>query len=743
MGNFSRDTFDKLKHYVGVRLQQGVPLVDADWNEQEDIRKHELRTFLKWFVGDGVPKNNDGFHILMAAWQDNDFIIKGGTPGDPGRCLVDGWDVVNENDMRYSEQALYNDSTLAAAWGVSALPPISPPSSANRVDLVYLDVWERMVGAPEDPDLVHPDIALETCVRLKREWVVRVGEGQNTLPPAPAGHVFYPLAVLSRVPGKNTIEQSDLTDFRKTGLGLLFDIINVRDGNLCIGTDSHESAGVNIREMENPYALRLNNNSDAPNQYGVHASSNGNSGTKFGVYGHAGGSGYYNFGVYGVADAVSNINYAVSGQSHGNEDLPKWGLVGMATGDNGNRFGASVSASGNGGNSYGVNAYAYGTTGMKYGVYSRTLGDEDEKYGVYTSAVGIRGAKYGVQSIADGEYGGKFGIHITAKGRVDLKYGVYASAEGDENSKYGLYGRAFGKRGSKFGAYAIADGEEGDKFGLHGNAVGVDGNKYGVRAYASGVLGVKYGVYASAEGDEDSKFGLWGYAYGVRGTKYGVYASAGGGGTNYAGFFNGNVHVQGTLSKGAGSFLIDHPKDPMNKTLRHNFVESPENLCLYRGKVKLDDTGAATVKMPPYFTELTNEEEATVTLTAIGRKPFMASYIWKKSFKSFKIFGEPDREVAYIVLADRDDPVARQFKRPVEEQKGNGNFEKGKLLYPEAFGKPREMGVHHDMDRRAFKEKREKDMPPEPVEHFQPPEPPPPEMPEMPMPPEPPGKDLK
>ena len=31
MGNFTRDTFDKSKHYVGVRLQQGVPMVDADW----------------------------------------------------------------------------------------------------------------------------------------------------------------------------------------------------------------------------------------------------------------------------------------------------------------------------------------------------------------------------------------------------------------------------------------------------------------------------------------------------------------------------------------------------------------------------------------------------------------------------------------------------------------------------------------------------------------------------------------
>ena len=33
MGNFSRNTFDPVKDYVAVRLQQGVPILDADWNE--------------------------------------------------------------------------------------------------------------------------------------------------------------------------------------------------------------------------------------------------------------------------------------------------------------------------------------------------------------------------------------------------------------------------------------------------------------------------------------------------------------------------------------------------------------------------------------------------------------------------------------------------------------------------------------------------------------------------------------
>jgi len=54
--------------------------------------------------------------------------------------------------------------------------------------------------------------------------------------------------------------------------------------------------------------------------------------------------------------------------------------------------------------------------------------------------------------------------------------------------------------------------------------------------------------------------------------------------------------------------------------------------------------------------------------------------------------GDPDKEVSYTVYADRDDPVMRQLYKPVEEEKGDGNFTKGKLLYPTAFGYPEEMG---------------------------------------------------
>ena len=166
----------------------------------------------------------------------------------------------------------------------------------------------------------------------------------------------------------------------------------------------------------------------------------------------------------------------------------------------------------------------------------------------------------------------------------------------------------------------------------------------------------------------------------------------------YAGYFVGNVNVTGTLSKGSGSFLIDHPLDPQNKTLRHNFVESPENLCLYRGKVKLNSSGEGKVEMPTYFKALIKETEATVTLTSIGR-PFNAGYDWNKDFTQVTVYGEPNREVSYIVMADRDDPVMRQLYKPVEEEKGNGNFTKGKLLYPKAYGYPENMGEDYERQR--------------------------------------------
>jgi hypothetical protein len=60
----------------------------------------------------------------------------------------------------------------------------------------------------------------------------------------------------------------------------------------------------------------------------------------------------------------------------------------------------------------------------------------------------------------------------------------------------------------------------------------------------------------------------------------------------------GNMTIVGSLSKGSGSFKIDHPIESMKDThhLVHSFVESPQANNIYRGKVQLVN-GTAQVNL--------------------------------------------------------------------------------------------------------------------------------------------------
>ena len=61
---------------------------------------------------------------------------------------------------------------------------------------------------------------------------------------------------------------------------------------------------------------------------------------------------------------------------------------------------------------------------------------------------------------------------------------------------------------------------------------------------------------------------------------------------------DGAVSVVGALSKGSGSFKIDHPLESKKDThhLVHSFVEAPQADNIYRGKVNLSK-GAATINI--------------------------------------------------------------------------------------------------------------------------------------------------
>ena len=65
--------------------------------------------------------------------------------------------------------------------------------------------------------------------------------------------------------------------------------------------------------------------------------------------------------------------------------------------------------------------------------------------------------------------------------------------------------------------------------------------------------------------------------------------------------------VFGSISKGAGTFVIDHPLDPKNKLLYHSFVESPDSKNMYDGVATLDGNGEAIVSLPSYFMALNTD----------------------------------------------------------------------------------------------------------------------------------------
>jgi hypothetical protein len=206
-----------------------------------------------------------------------------------------------------------------------------------------------------------------------------------------------------------------------------------------------------------------------------------------------------------------------------------------------------------------------------------------------------------------------------------------------------------------------------------------------------------YGVYGTTNGGSDVA-GVFGTSTGLFGTgvigkadngdnAYGVWGQSTEG---YAGYFSGNVNITGVLSKGAGSFKIDHPLDPANKYLYHSFVESPDMMNIYNGNVTLDADGEAWVELPDWFEAL--NRDFRYQLTAIGA-PGPDLYVAEEiSGNRFKIAGgAPGMKVSWQVTGIRQDPFANAHRIPVEEEKPVR--ERGFYLYPRLYGQPEQRSV--------------------------------------------------
>lgn len=209
MGNFSRDPFQELQRsramgYLGLHVEQGVPVLDRDLNLLADLVAGSVREVLARHLGSGIAERSDAFAV-EAIPAENDFCVF--APPEGGTCLVGGIQVSIDAPLRYGSQP--------------GAPPLTTPADDDREDLVYLDVWVEEVDDTADAALDNADdVGMRTSVRLRPAWSVRVAEGARHLPAPRAGHAHCPLAMLERPRGEALVRRRMIVDLRQTGLNL-------------------------------------------------------------------------------------------------------------------------------------------------------------------------------------------------------------------------------------------------------------------------------------------------------------------------------------------------------------------------------------------------------------------------------------------------------------------------------------------------------------------------------------------
>jgi hypothetical protein len=318
------------------------------------------------------------------------------------------------------------------------------------------------------------------------------------------------------------------------------------------------------------------------------------------------------------------------------------GVIGVTAGGSGR--GVSGRASSGTGTTYGVEGDAYSSAGT--GVYGRASSGTGTTYGVEGDAYSSAGTGvYGQASSVTGE-----------------TYGVYGRADSTEGT--GVYGHATSGTGVTYGVWGQSDSTGG--FGVYGSSDS-DAGVYGSSGSGTGVYGAS-----------NTAIGVWGYST----SNYAIYSDG-------HAVVNGNLDVIGTLTKGGGSFKIDHPLDPANKFLYHSFVESPDMKNVYDGVVTLDAKGEATVTLPDWFEAL--NRDTRIQLTAVGQ--FSPLYVKTKVQNgAFSIAGgKAGQEVYWQLTGIRKDAWADAHRIPVEEEKPAD--ERGLYLHPIENGQPAAKGI--------------------------------------------------
>jgi len=435
------------------------------------------------------------------------------------------------------------------------------------------------------------------------------------------------------------------------------------------------------------YGVGGNTSSTGPNAAAVNGYEGATTGQVYGVNGSTPSTGTGAAGVSGFAAATTGQVYGVTGGTNSSTNFAA-GLTGFEGATSGLVYGVTGGTNSSTNGASGINGYEGSKTGQVFGVFGATTSATNFTAGVSGNASATTGQVYGVVGVSNSTTSGAAAVNGYEPATTGAVFGVNGSTSSVTDGAAGVN--------------AFEGAMTGNTRGLNANVTSTSG--YAVYGDASAVTGSTVGVF----GDNHSTggVGVIGKAQAAGGIAGEFANTAGSGfillgqsGSNYQqvfsvdalgnGSFSGNLNVTGKLTKGSGSFKIDHPLDPANKYLSHSFVESPDMMNVYNGNITTDKHGFATVNLPDYFEALNGDFR--YQLTVIGQ--FAQAIVAKKISANRLVIrtNKPKVEVSWQVTGVRHDAYANRYRIPVEEDKALS--EQGYYLHPEVFGQPESKNI--------------------------------------------------
>ena len=180
--DITRDSFRRHKNFSRVLMQQGRVQLDADWNEQNDILLHYMRTLARDIIGPHAgPQDDVGFAIeappasRTSTSSQQKTGQRGGTRGKSSKKTTDQSE--NAYQVNIKRGRYYVDGILCEADRDIVYTLEDEQQTNPGTFLFYLDVWEREVTYLEDDSI--REVALNGADTATRAQVVYQIRTQN------------------------------------------------------------------------------------------------------------------------------------------------------------------------------------------------------------------------------------------------------------------------------------------------------------------------------------------------------------------------------------------------------------------------------------------------------------------------------------------------------------------------------------------------------------------------------------